>query len=100
VYVYPFVLFLLAIVLSVLGYTDYDYSFGIFKLFLEKTEAAIKNGQSRETGKIRYTKHMTTKKCSLRNYLYKVLSKRTPENISPTLEQQKNVIAAEKLVYN
>jgi hypothetical protein len=61
VYVYPFVLFLLAIVLSVLGYTDYDYSFGIFKLFLEKTEAAIKNGQSRETGKIRYTKHMTTK---------------------------------------
>ena len=28
----PFVLFLLAIVLSVLGYTDSDYPFGIFKL--------------------------------------------------------------------
>ena len=27
-------LFLLAIVLSVLRYTDYDYPFGIFKLFL------------------------------------------------------------------
>ena len=32
----PFVLFLIAIVLSVLlRYTDSDYSFGIFKLFLE-----------------------------------------------------------------
>ena len=29
----PFVLFLLAIVLSVLRYTDSDYPFGIFKLF-------------------------------------------------------------------
>jgi len=32
----PFVLFLLAIVLSVLQYTDSDYHFGIFKLFLFK----------------------------------------------------------------
>ena len=30
----PFVLFLLAIVLSVLRFTDSDYPFGIFKLFL------------------------------------------------------------------
>ena len=30
----PFVLFLLAIVLSVLRFTDSDYHFGIFKLFL------------------------------------------------------------------
>ena len=29
-----FVLFLLAVVLSVLRFTDSDYSFGIFKLFL------------------------------------------------------------------
>ena len=35
--VFPFVLFLLAIVLYVLlRYTDSDYSFGIFKLFLRK----------------------------------------------------------------
>ena len=34
------VLFLLAIVLSVLlRYTDYDYPFGIFKLFLQKLTA-------------------------------------------------------------
>jgi len=34
--VYPFVLFLLAITLSVLlRYTDYDYSFGILKLFFK-----------------------------------------------------------------
>jgi len=32
----PFVLFLLAIVLSVLRYTDSDYPFGIFKLFLQE----------------------------------------------------------------
>jgi hypothetical protein len=33
---YPFVLFLLVIVLSVLlRYTDSDYPFGIFKLFLQ-----------------------------------------------------------------
>jgi hypothetical protein len=33
-----FVLFLLAIVLSVLlRYTDYDYPFGIFKLFLKRS---------------------------------------------------------------
>jgi len=33
----PFVIFLLAIVLSVLlRYTDSDYSFGIFKLFLQR----------------------------------------------------------------
>jgi hypothetical protein len=33
----PFVLFLLAIVLTVLlRYTDFDYPFGIFKLFLKK----------------------------------------------------------------
>ena len=31
----PFVLFLLAIVLSILRFTDYDYPFGIFKLFLQ-----------------------------------------------------------------
>ena len=30
----PFVLFLLAIVLSVLRYTDSDYPIGIFKLFI------------------------------------------------------------------
>jgi hypothetical protein len=30
----PFVLFLLAIVLSVLRFMYYDYPFGIFKLFL------------------------------------------------------------------
>ena len=30
----PFVLFLLAIVLSVLRFTDFDYPFGIFKLFV------------------------------------------------------------------
>jgi len=30
----PFVLFLLTIVLSVLQFTDSDYPFGIFKLFL------------------------------------------------------------------
>jgi hypothetical protein len=30
---FPFVLFLLAIVLSVLRYADSDYPFGIFKLF-------------------------------------------------------------------
>jgi hypothetical protein len=33
----PFVLFLLAIVLSVLRYTDSDCPFGIFKLFLFET---------------------------------------------------------------
>ena len=34
----PFVLFRLVIVLSVLlRYTDTDYSFGIFKLFLQRT---------------------------------------------------------------
>jgi hypothetical protein len=32
----PFVLFLLAIVLSVLGYMDSDCPFGIFKLFLNR----------------------------------------------------------------
>ena len=31
----PFVLFLLTIVLSVLQFTDSDYPFGIFKLFLQ-----------------------------------------------------------------
>ena len=30
---FPLVLFLLAIVLSVLRFTDYDYPFGIFNLF-------------------------------------------------------------------
>jgi Ca2+/Na+ antiporter len=34
--VYPFVLFLMAIMLSVLRYTDSDCSFGIFKHFLTK----------------------------------------------------------------
>ena len=34
VMVYPHVRFLLAIVLSVLRFTDSDYPFGIFKLFL------------------------------------------------------------------
>jgi hypothetical protein len=33
----PFVLFILAIVLSVLRYMDSDYPFGIFKLFLTYT---------------------------------------------------------------
>jgi hypothetical protein len=38
--VVPFVLFLLVIVLSVLlRYTDSDYPFGIFKLFLFQTHA-------------------------------------------------------------
>ena len=47
----PFVLFLLAIVFSVLfRYTDYDYPFGMFKLFLEKIEMTIRNVQSRDTG--------------------------------------------------
>jgi hypothetical protein len=32
----PFVLFLLAIVLSVLRYTDSDYLFGIFNLLLQE----------------------------------------------------------------
>jgi hypothetical protein len=32
-----------------LRYTDSDYRFGIFKLFIEKTEGKIKNGQSRDT---------------------------------------------------
>ena len=35
--VFPFVLFLSAIVLSVLRYADYDCPFGIFKLFLVKS---------------------------------------------------------------
>ena len=35
VVVCPFVLFLLAIVFSVLRFTDSDYPFGIFKLFLQ-----------------------------------------------------------------
>ena len=35
-FVCPVVLFLLAIVLSVLRYTDSDYPFGIFKFFLQK----------------------------------------------------------------
>jgi hypothetical protein len=48
----------LAIDLSVvLRYTDYDYPFGIFKLFLENTEGAIKHGQSTETGNIGYIRH-------------------------------------------
>jgi hypothetical protein len=34
IHVCPFVLVLVAIVLSVLRYTDYDDHFGIFKLFL------------------------------------------------------------------
>ena len=33
-YLESFILFLLAIVLSVLQYTEFDYPFGIFKLFL------------------------------------------------------------------
>jgi len=38
--VFPFVLFLLAIVLSVLlPFTDSDYLFGIFKLFLYRWES-------------------------------------------------------------
>ena len=36
-----FVLFLLVILLSVLRYTDYDYHFGIFKLFKQKTRSKI-----------------------------------------------------------
>jgi hypothetical protein len=35
VVVSPFVLSRLAIVLSVLQFTDFDYPFGIFKLFLQ-----------------------------------------------------------------
>jgi hypothetical protein len=46
----PFVLFLLAIVLSVLlRFTDYDYPFGIFKLFAYKTEAQNDISISRTT---------------------------------------------------
>ena len=42
IFVCPFVRFLLAIVLSVLRYTDYDYPFGIFKLvLLEKFQIPI-----------------------------------------------------------
>jgi len=33
-------------------------------LFIAKTEGAIKNGQSRETGNIEYTRHKTTTKKS------------------------------------
>jgi len=36
-----FVYFLLAIVLSVLRYTDSAYSFGIFKIFLSGTDKSI-----------------------------------------------------------
>jgi hypothetical protein len=50
------VLLLLAIVLSVLRFTDFDYPFGIFKIVLEKTEGAIKNGKLRDTGNIGYTR--------------------------------------------
>jgi len=55
--VYPFGLFILAIVLSVLRFTDYVYPFGIFNLFVKKTKAAIKNGQSRDTGNSGHTRH-------------------------------------------
>jgi hypothetical protein len=37
----PFVLFLLAIVLSVLRFTDSDYTFGIFKLFLRHNKGDV-----------------------------------------------------------
>jgi hypothetical protein len=37
----PFALFILAIVLSVLRYTDSDYPFGIFKFFLQLKKKAI-----------------------------------------------------------
>ena len=51
---------ILAIVLSVLlRYTDSDYPFGIFKLFLQKTEGEIKNGQYRYIGNIEHTRHWT-----------------------------------------
>jgi len=39
----PFVLFLLAILLSVLRYTDSDCPFGIFKLFLQSFESDLRN---------------------------------------------------------
>ena len=38
----PFILFLLAIVLSVLRYTDSDCPFGIFKLFLKAINTYFK----------------------------------------------------------
>ena len=38
----PFVLFLLAIVVSVLPFTDSDYPFGIFKLFLNNQQIIAK----------------------------------------------------------
>ena len=37
-----FVLFLLAIVLSVLRFTDSDYPFGIFKLFYDTNKTALR----------------------------------------------------------
>jgi hypothetical protein len=37
----PFVLFLLAIMLSVLRFTDSDYHFGIFKLFIYRKKRFI-----------------------------------------------------------
>jgi hypothetical protein len=39
----PFVLFLLVIVLSVIRYTDSDYPFDIFKLFLQFLNNVIIN---------------------------------------------------------
>ena len=41
----PFVLFRLAIVLSVLRYTDSDYPFGIFKLFLSLLRKYVMHSQ-------------------------------------------------------
>jgi hypothetical protein len=41
----PFVLFLLAIVLSVLRYTDSDCPFGIFKLFLKAINTVLRKGK-------------------------------------------------------
>jgi len=42
------------------------YTYRVFKISpesaLENTKGAIKNGQSRETGNIRYTRHRTNKR--------------------------------------
>jgi len=48
----------LATALPILRFNAYDCSFGIFKYTLEKNKVAIKNGQSRDTGNIRHTRHM------------------------------------------
>ena len=51
----PFVLFLLAIMLSVhLRFTDSDYPFDIFKLFLGNTEGASKDEEKQNKSTTQY----------------------------------------------